>query len=50
MNLMLKDSKIAIFEGKEIRRYWDEKQEKWYFSVVDTVAVLAESENPHVYR
>ena len=33
-------SKISVFEGKKIRRYWDEKQEKWYFSVVDIVAVL----------
>jgi len=33
-------SKISVFEGKKIRRHWDEKQEKWYFSVVDIVAVL----------
>ncbi|MEK7111035.1 MAG: BRO family protein [Patescibacteria group bacterium] len=32
--------KMAIFEGRKIRRKWDEKQEKWYFSVVDIVAVL----------
>ena len=31
---------LAIFEGKKIRRVWDKKQEKWYFSVVDIVAVL----------
>jgi len=31
---------VAIFQGKNIRRIWDEKQEKWYFSVVDIVAVL----------
>jgi len=31
---------LAIFEGKEIRRTWDEKAEKWYFSVVDIVQVL----------
>ncbi|MFZ2299838.1 MAG: Bro-N domain-containing protein [Candidatus Moraniibacteriota bacterium] len=41
--------KIAIFEGKTIRREWNEKEEKWYFSVVDVVAVLSESENPAVY-
>lgn len=32
--------KIAIFEGKKIRRHWDKKKEKWYFSVVDVVRVL----------
>ncbi|MBI2431123.1 MAG: Bro-N domain-containing protein [Candidatus Levybacteria bacterium] len=46
---MVKTTKIAIFEGKKIRRHWDEKKEKWYFSVVDVVAALSESENPQVY-
>lgn len=46
---MNKNSKIAIFEGKKIRRHWDEKQEQWYFSVVDAVAVLTNSDNPQVY-
>lgn len=32
--------KIALFEGRKIRREWDEKEEKWYFSIVDVVAVL----------
>ncbi len=42
-------SHLAIFKGKRIRRIWDEKQEKWYFSVVDVVAILTESDNPQVY-
>lgn len=42
-------SKIAIFEGKRIRRHWDDKEEKWYFSVVDVVAALTNSDNPQVY-
>lgn len=41
--------KITLFEGKKIRREWNEKEEKWYFSVVDVIAVLAGSENPQVY-
>lgn len=41
-NLMGKNKKIAFFEGKRIRRIWDEKDEKWYFSVVDVVAVLTD--------
>ncbi|MBI2590789.1 MAG: Bro-N domain-containing protein [Candidatus Blackburnbacteria bacterium] len=46
---MGKTTKIAIFEGKRIRRHWNDKEEKWYFSVVDVVAALTESENPQVY-
>lgn len=32
--------KTAIFEGKRIRRHWDDERELWYFSVVDVVQVL----------
>jgi len=46
---MNKEKRIAIFENKEIRRIWDEEKELWYFSVVDIIAVLTESENPQVY-
>ncbi len=38
----MKSKKIAIFEGRKIRRIWDEKNEKWYFSIIDIVAVLTE--------
>ncbi len=37
-----KKKQIAIFEGKKVRRVWDDKKEKWYFSVIDIVAVLTE--------
>ncbi len=40
---------IAIFQGNQIRRLWNDNEEKWYFSVVDVVAVLTESVNPQVY-
>ncbi len=46
---MVKSTKIAVFEGRKIRRHWDEKREKWYFSVVDVIAALSSSENPQVY-
>jgi hypothetical protein len=39
----------AIFEGNKIRRLWDERTKKWYFSVIDVVAALSNSENPAVY-
>lgn len=37
-----KDKHLAIFEGKQIRRHWDEQSEKWYFSVVDVVQTLTD--------
>lgn len=40
---------IALFEKKEIRRLYDEASEKWFFAIVDVVAVLSESDNPQVY-
>jgi len=39
------NQKIAIFEGKRIRRIWDDKKEIWYFSVIDIIAVLTEQHN-----
>lgn len=42
-------AKIAVFKGKQIRRYWNDANEKWYFYVVDVVAALSESKNPAVY-
>lgn len=40
---MTKITKIAIFEGKGIRRHWNDTEEKWYFSVVDVIRVLTNS-------
>ncbi len=40
-------SKLALFEGKEIRKIWH--KEEWWFSVVDIVGILAESEDPRNY-
>ena len=38
-----------LFEGKEIRSIWDSEKEDYYFSVVDVVSVLTESNNPRNY-
>jgi len=35
-------NKIKLFEEKQVRAVWDETAEKWWFSVVDVVAVLTE--------
>jgi hypothetical protein len=42
-------SDLIIFRGKNVRRYWDAKKEKWYFSIVDIIEILSESKNPTDY-
>jgi hypothetical protein len=41
--------KIKLFESHQVRAEWDEGQERWWFSVVDIVAVLTDSINPTDY-
>jgi hypothetical protein len=42
-------SAIILFEEKQVRRAWSQTEEKWYFAIVDVVAVLTGSANPRVY-
>lgn len=46
---MESNDKIQLFEDKRIRTAWDEEKEEWYFSIVDVVGVLTDSENPRRY-
>ncbi|MBU1895688.1 hypothetical protein KJ641_02360 [Patescibacteria group bacterium] len=46
---MAKLNQITIFDGKKIRRHYDEKAEIWYFSVVDIIFALTDSKNPTDY-
>lgn len=40
---------IKLFEEKQVRSQWDDVAEKWYFSIVDVVAILTDSPNPRNY-
>jgi len=44
---MLTNNKISIriFNDKEVRTVWDEENAKWWFSVLDIVAILAEQDD-----
>lgn len=42
-------SDIKLFEEKKVRSHWDEKEEKWYFSVIDVVEILTGSSIPKRY-
>ena len=41
---MVKQNAIKVFEEKKVRTLWDSETEEWYFSVVDVVAVLTDSD------
>lgn len=43
------DSSVKLFESQEIRSAWNEDEEEWYFSVVDVVGVLTESQDGRKY-
>jgi len=42
-------SSIKLFESKKVRSHWDEKEEQWYFSVIDVVEILTDSSDPKDY-
>ena len=46
---MSQQEAIKLFDSKRIRTVWDGEQEKWFFSVVDCIAVLTESADPRTY-
>ena len=43
------ENKIKLFEQKKVRTHWDEKEEKWYFSVIDVIKILSGSSIPKRY-
>lgn len=46
---MTKKEALKLFEDKKVRTVWDDEQEKWYFAVVDVIAILTESLDPKAY-
>jgi len=40
---------VVPFENKEVRRLWDQANEKWLFSVVDVIGILTKSADPRNY-
>ncbi len=44
MNL---ENTLVVFQNKKIRRIWF--NDKWYFSVVDIIWALTDSEDPRNY-
>ncbi len=46
---MTKENAIKLFQDQRVRVHWDDKNEKWYFSIIDVIGILTESENPRKY-
>jgi len=42
-------STIALFERKQVRRAWNQAEAKWYFAIVDVIAVLTDSVDAPAY-
>ena len=42
-------NKVQFFQEQQIRTHWDEEKEKWFFSIIDVVAILTESPRPRKY-
>ncbi len=42
-------NKIQLFEEKKVRTVWDDETEEWYFSIIDVVEVLTDTDRPRKY-
>jgi hypothetical protein len=38
----MKENSVKLFEQKQVRTHWDEELGKWYFSIVDVIAILTD--------
>lgn len=46
---MTQKEAIKIFEERKVRTVWDDETEEWYFSIVDVIEILTDSDRPHKY-
>lgn len=47
--VIIKNKSIVLFEQEPVRRIWSDKDEKWYFSIIDVICVLTHSIDPNAY-
>ena len=47
---MKKETNIQLFQEKQVRTHWDDDQEKWFFSIIDVVAILTNQSNYQTAR
>ncbi len=46
---MKKAHSVVLFNQKQVRRYWDDRKELWYFSIIDVIEVLTGTTIPRRY-
>ena len=46
---MTKENAIRLFQDHQVRVQWNDKQEKWFFSIIDVIEVLTDSPRPRKY-
>ena len=46
---MNQENAIQLFENKKVRTVWDSEQEKWYFSIIDVIEILTETDRSRKY-
>ncbi|WP_445737132.1 BRO-N domain-containing protein [Mariniflexile sp.] len=46
---MTKETAIKLFQQQQVRTQWNDDEEKWYFSIIDVIAILTDSERPRKY-
>ena len=46
---MTKETAIKLFQDQKVRVKWDDQKDKWYFSIIDVIAVLTKSDRPRKY-
>lgn len=45
----MKENSVKLFEQKQVRTHWAEAEEKWYFSIVDVIEILTNTDRPRKY-
>ncbi len=46
---MTLQDKIQLFQERKVRTLWDDEQEKWFFSIVDVIEILTDTDRPRKY-
>jgi len=46
---MKKSNSIVLFDQKQVRRFYDDKKETWYFSIIDVIEILTDASIPRRY-